>query len=126
MQVIGLRKNVQLSAHDEYVDWVVGTDHLLQVISDSDYLVVACALTKETRGLMAKQQFAAAKPGQILINISRGPVINEDDLVEALTNGQLAGVALDVFCEEPLPVESKIWGLENVLLSPHNADMVSE
>ena len=49
MQVIGLRKNIQLSANDEYVDWVVGTDHLLQVISDSDYLVVACALTNETR-----------------------------------------------------------------------------
>ena len=71
MQVIGLRKNTQLSANDEYVDWVVGTDHLLQVISDSDYLVVACALTPETKGLIGKKQFAAAKPGQILINISR-------------------------------------------------------
>ena len=102
--------------------------HTLSLIlsPSANTLLTPCLISVYPRGLMAKEQFAAAKPGQILINISRGPVVNEDDLVEALTNGQLAGAALDVFCEEPLPVESKIWGLENVLLSPHNADMVSD
>lgn len=126
MQVIGLRKNTQLSANDEYLDWIVGPDRLAEVMQESDYLVVACALTKDTRGLMDKKAFAGSKPGQILINVSRGPVMNEDDLVEALTSGQLAGAALDVFCIEPLPLESKLWDLENVLLSPHNADMTAD
>ena len=126
MQVIGLRKNTQLSANDELLDWIVGPDRLSEVMRESDYLVVACALTKDTRGMLNKKAFAECKLGQILINISRGPVINEDDLVEALTDGSLAGAALDVFCTEPLPLESKIWELENVLLSPHNADMTSD
>jgi phosphoglycerate dehydrogenase-like enzyme len=99
---------------------------LLKVMEESDYLVVATALTKETRGMLAKEQFEHSKKGQILINISRGPVINEDDLAEALSNGQLAGAALDVFCEEPLPEKSRLWELENVLLSPHNADMTAD
>ena len=98
----------------------------MQVMRESDYVVVACALTKDTRGMLNKEAFADCKPGQVLINVARGPVINEDDLVEALTSGLLAGAALDVFCVEPLPLESKIWELENVLLSPHNADMTAD
>ena len=80
------------------------------------------ALTPETQGMLGKDQFAMSKKGQILINVGRGPVIIEEDLLEALNNGNIAGAALDVFCEEPLPKESKFWDCENVLLSPHNAD----
>jgi phosphoglycerate dehydrogenase-like enzyme len=96
---------------------------LTDVISESDYLVVALALTPETTNFIRAEHFNEAKEGQILINIARGAVINEDDLIEALQNGRLAGAALDVFTVEPLPTTSKLWELENVLLSPHNADM---
>jgi phosphoglycerate dehydrogenase-like enzyme len=101
-----------------------GTDGLHELLQISDYVVVAVALTEETEGMLGAEQFAHSKKGQILINVARGPVIVEDDLVEALTSGNIAGAALDVFCEEPLPKTSKFWDLENVLLSPHNADQL--
>ena len=101
-----------------------GSDGLLELLSVSDFVVVAAALTEETKGMLGKDQFKHSKEGQILINVGRGPVIIEDDLISALEKGQLAGAALDVFCVEPLPKESKIWDMENVLLSPHNADQL--
>ena len=98
-----------------------GSDGLIELLSVSDFVVVAAALTEETKGMLGKDQFKHSKEGQILINVGRGPVIIEDDLICALEKGRLAGAALDVFCVEPLPKESKIWDMENVLLSPHNA-----
>jgi phosphoglycerate dehydrogenase-like enzyme len=127
MQVIGLRKNPKQSQHDPNIDYCVGTDKLWNLLEESDFLVVACALTDDTRGLFTKEQFARCKPGQIFINISRGAVVNEDHLYDALSSGgRLGGAALDVFCEEPLPTSSKLWDLDNVLLSPHNADMTND
>ena len=102
-----------------------GSDGLVELLSESDFVVVAAALTEETKGMLGKDQFKHSKEGQILINVGRGPVIVEDDLIAALEKGQLAGAALDVFCVEPLPKKSKIWDMENVLLSPHNADSLS-
>ena len=102
-----------------------GSDGLIELLSVSDFVVVAAALTEETKGMLGKDQFKHSKEGQILINVGRGPVIIEDDLICALEKGRLAGAALDVFCVEPLPKESKIWDMENVLLSPHNADCLS-
>lgn len=99
-----------------------GADGLLDLLKISDYVVVAVALTSETEGMLGAEQFAHSKKGQILINLARGPVIVEGDLIVALQEGLIAGAALDVFCQEPLPTESKFWELENVLLSPHNAD----
>ena len=101
-----------------------GTDGLIELLRTSDFVVVAAALTGETEGMLGKNQFQHSKKGQILINVGRGPVIIEEDLIDALEKGQLAGAALDVFCVEPLPKESKIWDMENVLLSPHNADQL--
>lgn len=99
-----------------------GTDGLLDLLKISDYVVVAVALTLETEGMLGTEQFSHSKKGQILINLARGPVIVEEDLIAALQEGLIAGAALDVFCQEPLPEESKFWELENVLISPHNAD----
>ena len=103
-----------------------GPDGLNELLAISDYVVVAIALTEETEGMLGKEQFKHSKKGQILINVGRGPVIVEDDLIEALQNGNIAGAALDVFCVEPLPKESKFWDLDNVLLSPHNADQLAD
>ena len=90
MKVIGLRKHAPSSsdaASDEFADEVVGSDRLMHVLQTSDYLVIALALTNETKLLLNKTHFLAAKPGQILINVSRGGVLVEDDLIEALQNG---------------------------------------
>jgi phosphoglycerate dehydrogenase-like enzyme len=93
-------------------------------MSVSDYIVLACALTKETKGLINKTCLEHAKQDSILINISRGPVIDEVALIDMLKlkKGPIVGAALDVFSHEPLPLTSPLWELDNVLLSPHNAD----
>lgn len=93
-------------------------------MSESDFLVVTAALTDATRGLVGRRELAVSKEGQVLINISRGPVVDENSLIEALRSQErLAGAALDVFVCEPLPKTSPLWDLPNLLLSPHNADM---
>ena len=95
-------------------------------MATADYLVVAAALTPQTRGMLSRRHFAHSKEGQVLINIGRGPLIVESDLIDALSDGTLKGAALDVFTEEPLPAGSPLWGLPNVLISPHNADMTAD
>ncbi len=88
----------------------------------SDYVVVATPLTENTRGLIGKSALSCAKKDQVLINIARGPVVDEVALLEALKSGQLLGAALDVFNKEPLPPSSPLWSMPNILISPHNAD----
>jgi D-2-hydroxyacid dehydrogenase (NADP+) len=102
---------------------VYGTDQLDEVMAQSDYLVVCMALTEQTRHMLRAEHFRKAKKGQVLINIGRGPLLDEAALVAALQNGDLASAALDVFTVEPLPTSSPLWDLPNVLISPHNADL---
>ena len=124
MKVLAVRSHPELSEGDDMIDECFGPEDIPTVMSESDYLVVATPLTKETVGIIGKKELALAKVGQILINISRGAVINESALIDALTSGErIAGAALDVFCTEPLPRSSPFWDFPNVLLSPHNADM---
>jgi phosphoglycerate dehydrogenase-like enzyme len=92
------------------------------MLSRSDYVVVAAPLTSETRGMIGEPEFAAMKPAAVLINVGRGPVVNEEALLSALLNRQIKGAALDVFDQEPLPHGHPFYNLENVLLSPHCAD----
>lgn len=92
-------------------------------MAQSDYLVVCMALTEKTRHMVRAEHFRKAKKGQVLINIGRGPLLDEEALVEALKEGHLAAAALDVFTVEPLPITSPLWDLPNVLVSPHNADL---
>ncbi|MGH9742528.1 MAG: D-2-hydroxyacid dehydrogenase [Candidatus Acidiferrum sp.] len=97
-------------------------ERLLEMISRSDYLVVATPLTSETRGMIGEPEFAAMKPTAVVINVGRGPVIQEEALVRALSQGQINGAGLDVFDHEPLPQGHPFYKMENVLLSPHCAD----
>jgi glyoxylate/hydroxypyruvate reductase len=93
-------------------------------MAESDFLVVCAALTDATRGLIGRRELAVSKEGQVLINISRGAVVDENSLIDALrSQARLAGAAVDVFVCEPLPKTSPMWDLPNLLLSPHNADM---
>lgn len=101
----------------------MGSDSLHKLMEKSDYLVVAAPLTEETRGMVNAEAFQHAKSGLILINLGRGPVINEAAMIEALKSATIGGAALDVFSVEPLPDDSVLWDIPNILLSPHNADM---
>jgi phosphoglycerate dehydrogenase-like enzyme len=127
MRVLALRRRPELSENDEYVDEVLGLNDLGTVMSESDYLVVCAALTQETRGLIGRREMLLSKEGQVLINISRGAVIDELALIDILREqSPIIGAALDVFICEPLPKTSPLWDLPNLLLSPHNADMTTD
>ncbi|MDB5375435.1 MAG: D-2-hydroxyacid dehydrogenase [Belnapia sp.] len=91
------------------------------LLPGTDWLILACPLTETTRGLIDAAALARLPPGRHLVNVARGGVVIEDDLLAALRSGHLAGAFLDVFAEEPLPAESPFWGLPNVIVSPHSA-----
>lgn len=100
---------------------VVGPEGLHELLGGADAVVVLLPLTGQTRGLIDRAALAALKPGAILINLSRGGIVEEQALAEALASGRLGGAALDVFAQEPLPPESPFWQAENVILTPHSA-----
>jgi len=93
-----------------------------EMISRCDYIVCAAPLTPETRGMIGAAEFAAMKPNAVVVNIGRGPVIDEAAMLRALTEKRIKGAALDVFDTEPLPAGHAFYHLDNVLLSPHCAD----
>ena len=92
-----------------------------QVLGESDWLILACPLTPRTRGLVNAQLLQALPAGAQLINVARGEVVVQNDLIDALRSGHLAGALLDVFEHEPLPADSPLWTLPNVIVTPHAA-----
>jgi phosphoglycerate dehydrogenase-like enzyme len=92
-----------------------------ELLPQAHAIVVSLPLTDETRGLLGRDRLARMRDGAIFVNVGRGGVVDEAALVEALRSGKLRGAALDVFAEEPLPPDSPLWELENVILSPHTA-----
>ena len=100
---------------------IVGPDSLNQVLAQSDFVVLAAPLTAQTRGLINARRLSLMQPGAYLINVSRGPLIDDAALIAALRERRSAGAALDVFADEPLPADSPYWDLPNVLLTPHTA-----
>ena len=92
-----------------------------ELLPRADSVVLALPLTEETRGLLDHRRLGLLKPGAIFVNIGRGPVVDEDALIDALRSGHLRGAALDVYSTEPLPADSPLWELDNVILSPHTA-----
>ncbi len=123
MTVLALRRHAPSSQGTErLVSQVYSPEGRLEMISRCDYVVAATPLTAETRGMIGEREFAAMKPTAAVINVGRGPVIDEAAMVSALSNGRIKGAALDVFDHEPLPAGHPFYKLENVLLSPHCAD----
>jgi phosphoglycerate dehydrogenase-like enzyme len=98
---------------------VLPMDQLTNALRHTDYLVLATPLTSDTRGMIDSSALAAMKPTARLINVSRGALVVQDDLIRALRSDRLAGAALDVFADEPPPESSPLWELPNVLISPH-------
>ena len=118
MKTIGVRRNVAPAAHFDQVLPPTALDGLLPTC---DWLVIACPLTPETRNLIDARRLALMRPSAGIANIARGEIINEAALADALKAKRLRHAYLDVFNTEPLPPDSPLWDLPNVLISPHNA-----
>jgi phosphoglycerate dehydrogenase-like enzyme len=126
MRIVALRRRPELFQTDANVDQSFAPAQLNDLMSASDYVLLAAPLTDETRGMIGAPQIAAMKPTGVLINVGRGAVVDEPALVQALESGRIRGAALDVFAVEPLPPEHPFYKMENVLLSPHTADHVKD
>ena len=96
--------------------------HLPSLLSRSDFVSIHCDLNPTSYHLMNAEAFALMKPNAVLINTARGPIVDEKALIQALQNGQIAGAALDVFEHEPLPLDSPLLQMDNVMLAPHNSN----
>jgi D-2-hydroxyacid dehydrogenase (NADP+) len=105
-------------------------DELARVIGEFDHFVILTPLTAETRNIVDARMLAAMKKSAFLINLARGGIVDEDALIAALRDRQIAGAALDVFEREPLPPDHPFWAMDNVILSPHigafNADYIEQ
>ncbi|MEM6798626.1 MAG: D-2-hydroxyacid dehydrogenase [Planctomycetota bacterium] len=101
------------------VDWLGGADQLDEMLPRVDALILAAPLNQQTRGMIDKKRLGLLREGATLVNVARGPLVVERDLVDALTAGHLAGAAVDVTEIEPLPPESPLWQLPNVIITPH-------
>jgi len=119
MAVIGVRRDVAAGA--EAADEVHSFRDLKAQLPRADVVILACPLTEETRNLMDAAALAQLKPTALLVNVARGRVVDEPALIAALQAGRLAGAGLDVTAEEPLPPESPLWAMPNVLITPHTA-----
>jgi phosphoglycerate dehydrogenase-like enzyme len=119
LKVIGVRRSPKRA--DDPVDELVHPSQLDEVLPRADWVVIACPLTKETRNLVNADAFTRMKKGARLINIGRGEVMDQAAFIEAIRSGHLAGAALDAHAPEPLPADSPLWDLPNVIVTPHNA-----
>lgn len=126
MRVVALRRHPELTRDTQNVSQVFPLEGKHEMLRQPDYVVVTVPLTPESRGMIATPEFEAMKPSAVLINIGRGPVVDESALVHALRTRRIRGAALDVFETEPLPGGHPFYSLDNVLLSPHSADQTSD
>ncbi|MGA8763906.1 MAG: D-2-hydroxyacid dehydrogenase [Candidatus Sulfotelmatobacter sp.] len=125
MRVIAVREHVE-KEKPAGVAAIFSPSQLDELLSHSDYVVIAAPLTSATQGLMNADRLAAMKPDAYLINVGRGPQVDEAALADALRSRRIAGAALDVFDEEPLPPESPLWDLDNLLITPHTAGLTGK
>jgi len=118
VKIIGIKNRVE---EVEYFDEVYGKHEMDRLLKQSDYVITLLPLTDETYHIIGEEQFKKMKNTAWFINIARGSIVDEKALIKALKEGWIAGAGLDVFEEEPLPENSPLWGMENVILTPHIA-----
>jgi phosphoglycerate dehydrogenase-like enzyme len=118
MRVIGLKRTPAPLPEFDRID---PPDGLPRLLSESEFVLLACPLTSETRGMIAAPQLKMMQPSAYLLNIARGGLIVDDDLIRALREGWIAGAALDAFSVEPLPPDSPLWTLERAIITPHSS-----
>lgn len=121
VKTIAVGFNAALKGVSVATNQVHHISELPQVLPQAQWLVMACPLSSETRGLINKDTIKLLPYGAHVINIARGEIIVEPDLIDALMNKKLAGAYLDVFASEPLDTGSPLWGMENVIVTPHSA-----
>jgi phosphoglycerate dehydrogenase-like enzyme len=125
MRVLATKRHAPETG-DALVERFYKPDERREMIAQSDYVVVTAPLTEETRHMVSSPEFAAMKQTAVVINVGRGPVIDEAALVRVLSEKRIKGAGLDVFEVEPLPAGHPFYGMENVLLSPHCADHTAD
>ncbi len=123
MRVLGVRRS---KTPHPAVDALYPPEALHQVLAEADAVTLHLRLDEKTRHIIDRAALAAMKPGALLINTARGPVVDEAAVITALEDGHLGGAYLDVFETEPLPADSPLWGLKNLILTPHVADSVPD
>jgi phosphoglycerate dehydrogenase-like enzyme len=119
MRVIAVRRRPDRPAPD--ADAVRGPDALPWLLGESDFVALCAALTPNTRHLIGETELRRMKPTAYLINIGRGELVDEEALIAALRDKRIAGAGLDVFAQEPLPSDSPLWDLPNLLITPHTS-----
>jgi len=119
MRVLGVRRDPSVDAPG--VEAMFGPDQLLDLLPEADFVVLAIPHTHETEGVIGERELRAMKPTAHLINIGRGGIIQEGALIRALQEGWIAGAGLDVFETEPLPEDSPLWDMDNVIITAHYA-----
>ncbi len=117
MKVHGMKRDT--SSRVENVDKLFKPEEFPELLAGADYVVVIVPLTAETRGMFGLDQFKMMKESAYFINVARGEIVKESELITALRDKVIAGAGLDVFAEEPLPSDSPLYGMENVLITPH-------
>ncbi|MFJ7747841.1 D-2-hydroxyacid dehydrogenase [Peribacillus sp. NPDC097295] len=118
MTVLGVRHS---GKSEEFVDEMFTQDQLMKFLPKCDYVIVTLPLTSKTRHMFGKNEFNLMKPSAFFLNIGRGSIVIENELVQALENQQIAGAGLDVFETEPLPENSPLWEMDNVIITPHTS-----
>jgi len=119
MRVLGVRRDPTVGAPG--VAAMYGPGQLLDLLPEADLLVLTVPLTHETQGMIGERELRAMKPTAYIVNIGRGGLIQESALIRALQAGWIAGAGLDVFETEPLPEDSPLWGMDNVIITAHYA-----
>ena len=122
MKTVATRRNTS-GPKPDHVDILVSSENLDQLLAESDFVVLQLPATAETKNLIGEKEFRSMKPTAYLINTGRGDVVQEDKLIKALKEGWIAGAALDTFADEPLPENSPLWDMQNVVITPHVAGL---
>lgn len=118
MKVLGVRHS---GKPEEHVDKMFTSNQLHEVLPQCDYVVITLPLTDETSEMFGKEEFKLMKTSSFLVNIGRGEIVKEEELILALETGEIAGAGLDVFVQEPLEQKSPLWEMENVIITPHTS-----
>ncbi len=121
MRVLAARRAFTPGERLPHIDEVYPRQRLHEMLAQCDFVVLAVSLTDATRGMFGEAEFGAMKPGSVFMNVSRGGTVDQQALTRALKDGHLGGAGLDVFDPEPLPPDDELWGLPNVIVTPHNS-----
>jgi phosphoglycerate dehydrogenase-like enzyme len=119
MRILAIRENPAKGL--DGADAVYGSAQIDDVLPQADYVLLCTPVTPATTGIMNAARMSKMKPDAYLINVARGPLIDEAALLDTLQHRRIAGAALDVFNQEPLPADSPFWSLDNILVTPHTA-----